>query len=158
MAYTVSGHGPQTRLGFRDHATIFLFKRVSKHAQRIFFLASLGGQFNHYATQRRMAMVKLNEAMQLSYREDAIKLPMYLSQRVWGRTGLEDILTEEALEAATSPADMENLAGRVVDISPTWAHYAPREEMIGDVMELLNHHCRELKERDIHELSTTHVG
>jgi hypothetical protein len=151
MAHSVSDYGTGTRLGFRDHATIFLFKRVSKHAQRIFFLASLGGQFNHYATQRRMAMVKLNEAMQLSYREDAIKLPMYLSQRVWGGTGLEDILTEESLESASRQGKLEVLAGQVVDVARDWAHYASRDEMIGDVTELLKHHCMELKERSARE-------
>lgn len=158
MAHSVSGHGARTRLGFRDHATIFLFKRVSKHAQRIFYLASLGGQFNHYAIQRRMAMVKLNEAMQLSYREDAIKLPMYLSQRVWGGTGLEDILTEESLEHASRRGELSLLASQVVDISRDWAHYAPREEMINDVTEFLNHHCLELKERIEHEHAAAMAG
>jgi len=151
MAHSASGQ-TAPRLGFRDHATIFLFKRVSKHAQRIFFLASLGGQFNHYATQRRMAMAKLNEAMQLSFREDAMKLPMYLSQRVWGRTGLGNVLTEESLQQAETDGDLRELAAKVVDISPTWAHYAPRDEMVDDVVELLDHHCQDLKERETHEV------
>lgn len=136
------------RLGLLDHATIFLFKSVSKHAQRVFYLASLGGQFNHYTTQRRMAMIKLNEAMHLSYRDDAMKLPMYLSQRVWGRTGLEQILNESTLETAQANRSLAKLAEEIVDISPAWTHYEPRNEMVNDVVELLSHHCHDLKERE----------
>lgn len=148
MAHSVPGRLPQgARLGVRDYATTFLFKRVSKHAQRIFFLASLGGQFNHYAKQRRMAMEKLNEAMRLAKREDAMKLPIFLAQRVWGRTRVEDILTEDAIQAASTPAAMQALAHQVVEHSPAWAHYAPVEEMVGDVVEFLGHHRNELKER-----------
>lgn len=125
-----NGHTQRT-LG---HGLMVLFyKCVSKHAKHVFFIASLHGQFSHYAQHRRMALSKLNEVMQLAYRPDALRLPEAMHAQVWEGTGVDEVITEKAIVSAANDDGIDDLAKRVVDVSPQWSRYAPLEEMIKDV-------------------------
>lgn len=128
-------HSPRLSLG--QLLMIVLFKCSSKHARHVFFIASLVGQFNHYAKHRQMAMQKLNAAMQLAFREGATSLPMAMGSRVWGGTGLDTILTETALTQAKTDDELRGLAQRVIGICPKLLSYASAEEMTKDLLDLL---------------------
>lgn len=126
--------------------TILLFKCSSKHARHVFYIASLVGQFNYYAKHRQMAMQKLNDAMKLALRDGATGLPMAMGSRVWGGTGLDQVLTEKALQQSRTDEDLRALAQRVLDISPTPYRYADQSEMLDDLMVLLRAQREQLQE------------
>lgn len=123
------------RFSFSSGLLSLLGKVTSKHAKHVFFIASLHAQFNHYNQHRRMAMMatkKLNEVIDLAYRPDAMDLPALLHDKVWGNTGLEDVLTESAIVNATTSEDVSMLARKVVSISPRWSRYGTEDEMVQD--------------------------
>lgn len=124
------------RLSFGAMLTMLLFRCISKHTKRIFYIASLCGQFDHYSHRRTLAMAKLNEAMRLAYREPSLTIPASVHSRVWQDTGLETILTEQRLVAANDEASLRALARQVVDISKKW-WYGDVDEMTRDVTEAL---------------------
>lgn len=126
-----------TRLSFGQVLMVMLFKCSSRHAKHVFFIASLVGQFNYYAKHRQMAMQKLNAAMRLAYRDGATTLPMAMGGKVWGGTGLDQVLTETALTQAQSDEELRQLAQRVIGISPRWARYDTVAEMTNDLLDLL---------------------
>lgn len=112
-----------------------LGKITSKHAKHVFFIASLHAQYNHYNQHREiaaMAAKKLNEVIDLAYRADALDLPAMLHEKMWGNTGLEAILTENAIVNASNDDDIRALARQVVSVSPKWSHYGTEQEMIED--------------------------
>ena len=111
---------------------VLFFKCVSKHAKHVFFIASLHGQFSHYAKHRRMAIGKLNQVMQLAYRPDALRFPEALHAQVWQGTGVDEVLTESAIVNAVTDAEVTSLASKVVNVSPLWCRYADMAEMIKD--------------------------
>lgn len=125
---------------------VFFYKCVSKHAKHVIFIASLHGQFNHYAKSRRMAVDKLNKVIDLAYRPSALEFPEKLHARVWNGTGVNEIATEEAIVNADSEEAVLNLATKIVDISPSWSRYASKEEMVNDTAEWIrsqHDHIRE---------------
>lgn len=110
-------------------------KIASKHAKHVFFIASLHAQYNHYNQHRQMAAMatkKLNEVIDLAYRPDALDLPAMLHDKMWGKTGLENVLTEAAIVNATSDDEVATLARNVVHISPRWSRYGTEAEMVED--------------------------
>ncbi len=125
---------------------VLFFKCLSKHAQHMFYISSLCGQFNHYAKHRAMAASKLNAAMNLAYREKAIELPMAMHGQVWGNTSVNQVLNETTLCQATTEESLRALAHRVIDVSPRWIRYAPESEWITDVMALLRNQRKHLIE------------
>lgn len=127
----VSSHG-NTPFSFGQFFMALLLKCVSKHARHVFFIASLHSQFSEYANHRRMALSKLNEAMRLAHREEALSFPEAMRGRVWDGTGLEEILTEQAVVKAANDEAVTLLARKVVDISPRWSRYGKLDEMIQD--------------------------
>lgn len=132
-----NGIKQSTRLSLGQIFMIMLFKCSSKHAKHVFFIASLVGQFNHYAKHRQMAVQKLNAAMQLAFREDAMGLPMAMGSKVWGGTGLDKVLTETTLAQARTEEDLRSLAESVMNIKPSWARYATSDKMMEDLLDLL---------------------
>jgi hypothetical protein len=108
------------------------YKCVSKHAKHVFFIASLHGQYSHYAQHRRMAVEKLNEVIDLAFRPEALHFPIALHAKVWKDTGVDQILTETAIVNAVTEAEVRTLATKVVQISPRWSRYGTEEEMIKD--------------------------
>lgn len=137
------------RRDLRDWATMLLFKCVSKHAQHVFYIASLAEQFNHYSRFRRAAMDKLNEAMKLAYRPEAIQLPIALSDRVWGKAGLREVISDDALLRAKTEDELRALAQKVIAMTPHWALYAPDDEMKEDVINLLRHQRAIMQEEEL---------
>jgi hypothetical protein len=123
------------RFTFSNGLLSLLGKITSNHIKHVFFIASLHAQFNHYNQHRRMAMMatkKLNEVIDLAYRPDAMDLPALLHDKVWGKTGLEEVLTESAIVNATTSDDVVMLARKVISISPPWSRYGTEEEMVED--------------------------
>ena len=139
MAHAAFGESVQARHGIRDYLMMCFFKCIPKHVQQLFYIVSLAGQFDRYATCRLMALSRLNEVMHLAYRKDAVKLPLAMSELAWGKTRLQEILTVASLKACADEHDLRQLAGRVISISPSWMRYAGKQVMIGDVARMLHY-------------------
>lgn len=145
MRTAVSDNG-NTHSTIGQGLLVFFYKCVSKHAKHVIFIASLHGQFNHYAKTRRMAVDKLNKVIDLAYRPDALQFPEKLHARVWDGTGVNEILTETAVAHADNEDAVLELAAKVVNISPPWSRYASTEEMVKDTAEWIrsqHDHMRE---------------
>lgn len=137
MRTLVSDNG-STRPTIGQLLTVLFYKfLLSKHGKHVFFIASLYGQFNHYANQRDGAIEKFNEAMRLAHRGDAMRLPMAMRGRVWDGTGIDQVLTEHALIEAQDEDQLRSLARKVIEVSMRWTRYAPLNEMTDDVTEYL---------------------
>lgn len=133
MSHVTVNHNGNTPFSI-SHFFMALFLRcVSKHAKHIFFIASLHGQFNEYARHHRMAMSKLNQAMRLAHREEALSLPVAMRNKIWKGTGLEDVLTEQAVANAATAGEVRRLAVGVLRVAPEWARYGRLEEMVRDI-------------------------
>jgi hypothetical protein len=142
MRTLVSDYGiTNSTSSFKQTLMALFFRCLSKHAQHVFFISSLVGQFNHYAKRRQMVMSKLNAAMRLTYRDGATQLPMAMRGGIWGNTNLDQILTENALMQSRNVNDLRVLARKVIDVSPRWSRYAPVDEMADDLVILLREQC-----------------
>jgi hypothetical protein len=125
----------QPRFSIGQGLLTLLGKITSKHAKHVFFIASLHAQYNHYNQHRQMAAMatkKLNEVIDLAYRPEALDLPVMLRDKMWGKTGLENVLTECAIVNATTADEVADLARKVVQISPRWSRYGTEQEMVED--------------------------
>ena len=122
----------RTRPSISSFLTKLLFKCVSKHGKRIFYIASLCGQFDHYAQRHGMTVKRLNEAMRLAHREQSAHIPHGLRSRVWDGTGLEDVLTADRLEQADTRNKLVQLAREIYAISTPW-RYSSEREMVDDI-------------------------
>ena len=130
---------------FPQWLIVLFFKCISKHAKRIFYIASLNGYLNHYATKHRLAADRLNAAIRLAYREETLRQSETFSTQVWGNSGLETILSEDALAKANSEEALHVLAQRVVDVAPPWTRFTKNpQEIVGAVLEMLKSRRHEM--------------
>lgn len=130
---------PQSRL-----ATLWQFvltKVISSHGKRIIFLSSL--QWSLYFQVRRIDRLeqelrgRVNKAFNLSTRDDALKLPIAIRDRIWCQQTLIDIVTQTG-DSERTPEERERaIATRIVDISPAWVRYGPKTSMINEVVALM---------------------
>ena len=113
-----------------------LSKLISSHGKRIIFITSLYFEVVRLERLKTSAFTKLNDIMNLSSSEDALRLPAEFRRMVWGHTKIDSELSEEFLDKDISEERAKVISTRVVDLSPVWVRYDKRA-MISDVLELI---------------------
>jgi hypothetical protein len=119
---------------------IFLLDRYgSRHIKRIIFFGSLFPYALQLERLKRDVMNKLNHHMGLATNSRSLLFPGVFRNIVWGKKGLEDVITPEDIREDISPDRAEQIARTIVAQAPPCIIYDTPEKIVKDVKYMFLH-------------------
>lgn len=110
---------------------------LPEHAKRLIFIASLYCYIAKLDAMHEEALRKLNHAIGLARYSEALRLPAAMRNTVWSEIDVRSVLDMDVFENEISKPEAEEIAEKVVAMSPRWIRYRNRRTMVGDVKELI---------------------
>jgi hypothetical protein len=113
-----------------------LDRHLSARTKRLLFLASFSAQLKDPKEINSEMLRKLNQMLELSSDDAALKLPMQLSHAIWRNRPLEPGL-RLSLRTQTLPGAASSIGLKVIKAMPKWMRYGDDKRMQTDVEQLL---------------------
>jgi hypothetical protein len=107
------------------------------HGKKLIFIGSLYCYVARLDALGDEALEKLNTALSLAKHGSALRLPAAAREVVWGDANVREVLNMDMLEHEVSLREAQQIAEKVVEMSPRWVRYRNRKAMIADVRELI---------------------
>lgn len=111
------------------------------HSKRMLMLTSLHMQLVQEGIFREDALDRLNRAMDLTGREDALLFPAHVYRSIWEHTALKESLhSVEGFDFSHSCLPFEEAKKLAEEITahaiPTWLKYGLNADMVNDIIRL----------------------
>lgn len=131
-------------LAFISHLAFYLLGSCMTNAtKRYMLLASLQVHLVREGILHEETMSKLNRLLDLVKYEDALELPVFLHQRIWGGVDVNQILQNsdvvDLINHCPSYGELRAISGAIAKQTPPWLRYGQDSEyMLQDIMRLLS--------------------
>ena len=106
---------------------------LSPKMKRLLYLASLTGAVKGTTVPEIEVIHKLNEILQLSVKDDALKLPIYVSSALWSNKQVFKSDIDTLCTVCEDDATATISAQRLVKATPIWFRYN-EEKMVKDIL------------------------
>ena len=122
--------------------TWFLGKVLPDSIKRMIFLSSLAAYIRDLNQPDKETLQKLNEILMLSANAEALRFPMEISSKIWGRFNTESLDGIQCGQAhafslkGLHKSQMRIVANRLIDHQPRWLKYQSKEGTRQDIYKL----------------------
>lgn len=124
--------------------TWLLGKMLPDQIKRMIFLSSLAAYVRNLNQPDIETLEKLNEILLLSNNAEALRLPMEISSKIWGKFNIEQLKSAGASFDEENNLSMQGLqksqmrivANRLIDHMPKWLKYQSKEGTRQDIYKL----------------------
>jgi len=113
-----------------------LGQHLSERTKRILFLASFSAQLKDPSEFDDEMRHKLNQMLELSSDDNALKLPVHLSHAIWRNRPFE-LGVRLSLKNESVQERAHLLGKKVMEAMPKWLRYGDDKRMLGDLEQLL---------------------
>lgn len=114
----------------------FAVKSLPSRMKRIVVLASLTAIAKKTKVPERALIKKLNQVLQLSTEDAALKLPIHVSRLIWTNTTVFDEDLQRLTQCNGHEEVAQQAAHKVAELLPDWLRYAPVALVVKDIMDL----------------------
>lgn len=117
--------------------TALLSLIAPERAKRAIFLASFFARVKDDGVDvDKETLTKLNKAMVLVKREDALALPVQLNRAIWHGVSSKELCLNELHDQTLTPARLRLICNRVLETMPGWLRYADEAVIREDLVKL----------------------
>ena len=112
--------------------------------KRMIFLSSLAAYIRDLQKPDKETLKKLNEILLLCSNEEALRFPIEIHSKIWGRFDIE-CLQQSGIDVSNmrefhtrglAKSEMRIVANRFIDYMPVWLKYQSKESIRQDIYRL----------------------
>lgn len=117
----------------------FLSLIVPDRTKRAIFLTSFFARVKDGEESVDMeTLVKLNKAMSLVKRDDALGLAVQLNRAIWHGMSSKELCLDDLYQRELSPARLRLVCNKVMEAMPSWLRYSDESTIRSDLVQLFS--------------------